>query len=274
MLVNDLASVLRAAGCSVEESAGWTTHNHGELTAVQTIVIHHTGTSAQSDGDYPSYNVVKNGRGAPGQDNYLPGPLAQLGIGRSGKAYTFTSGVAYHAGVVLSNSYDNQHAIGLEVESPGDGSPWPDAQLHGAARAAAALCRHFGLPVTRVLGHKEICSPPGRKVDPRGIDGDMPAFRALVQQYLNGDLEPEAPEEEEDNMVKFVRGDSQVRDENNVPYGYRVFKVEWSGDFAETAVRTAVTNPNDPGYQVHLLTGGKVFVVPQAWLDKVPYKGV
>jgi hypothetical protein len=100
----------------------------------------------------------------------------------------------------------------------------------------------------------------------------MPAFRALVQQYLDGNLEPEAPEEEEDNMVKFVRGDSQVRDENGLPYGYRVFKVEWSGDFGETAVRTPVVSGNDPGYQVHLLTGGKVHVVPQAWLDKVPYK--
>jgi N-acetylmuramoyl-L-alanine amidase-like protein len=177
MLVNDLAAVLRSAGCVVEESAGWTTHNHGQLTAVQTIVIHHTAGPAT--GDYPSYNTVKNGRPD------LAGPLANLGVGRSGKVYVFSSGLTYHAGTVRSNSYDNAHSIGIEVESVGTGTPWPSVQVQGAARATAALCRKFGLPVSRVLGHKEVCYPVGRKVDPVGIPGDMAAFRALVQQYLS-----------------------------------------------------------------------------------------
>lgn len=181
VLLNNLASVLRSAGLAVTEHAGWQGHNHGAMSSVECIVIHHTAGAAT--GDYPSRNVVRNGRAG------LPGPLAQLGCGRSGRMYVFSNGVSWHAGAVRSSWMDNYHAIGIEVESVGTGPVWPNAQVHAAAKATAALCRAYGVPVARVLGHKEVCSPPGRKVDPVGIPGDMPAFRALVQRYLNGDVE-------------------------------------------------------------------------------------
>lgn len=179
MLLNDLDAVLRNAGLAVTEAAGWQGHNHGQLSSVECIVIHHTAGPAS--GDYPSYNVVRNGRAG------LPGPLAQLGVGRSGKVYVFSNGVAWHAGVVRASWMDNYHAIGIEVESVGTGPAWPAVQVNATAKATAALCRKYGVPVSRVLGHKEICSPPGRKVDPIGIPGGMPAFRTLVQKYLRGD---------------------------------------------------------------------------------------
>jgi len=188
MLLNDLDTTLRNAGLAVTEAAGWQGHNHGALTAVECIVIHHTAGAAT--GDYPSFNIVRNGRPD------LDGPLAQLGCGRSGRMYVFSNGAAWHAGATLQPWMDNFHAIGIEVESTGTGTPWPTAQVNACARAAAALCRKYGVPSSRVLGHKEICSPPGRKVDPVGIPGDMPAFRKLVQQYINNpqgevqDMEP------------------------------------------------------------------------------------
>lgn len=200
MLANDLAQVLRNAGNSVTEVAGWQTHNHGQLTAVNTVVIHHTAGAAT--GDYPSLGVVRNGR------SDLPGPLAQLGVGRSGLVYVISSGLTYHAGAVLQTSYDNAHAIGIEVESVGDGTPWPAVQVQAVARAAAAICRRYGLPASRVLGHKEVCSPVGRKIDPRGIPGDMAALRSLVQQYLNNSVtQPEGEDmsqQDVDNLKGFL----------------------------------------------------------------------
>lgn len=177
MLLNDLASLARGAGLTVHEAPGWVGHNHGAMNSVSCIVIHHTAGAAT--GDYPSYNVVRNGRSG------LPGPLAQLGVGRSGKVYVFSNGVSWHAGTVKESWMNNYNAIGIEVESVGTGPVWPSAQVHATARMTAALCKRYGVPVSRVLGHKEICYPVGRKVDPVGIPGDMPAFRALVQQYIN-----------------------------------------------------------------------------------------
>jgi hypothetical protein len=177
MLLNDLASLARGAGLTVQEAPNWVGHNHGSMTSVSCIVIHHTAGSAT--GDYPSYNVVRNGRTG------LPGPLAQLGVGRSGKVYVFSNGLAYHAGTVKETWMNNANSIGIEVESVGTGPEWPSVQVHATAKMVAALCKRYGVPVSRVLGHKEICYPVGRKVDPVGIPGDMPAFRALVQQYIN-----------------------------------------------------------------------------------------
>lgn len=185
MYVNDLASLARGAGLAVQEAPGWIGHNHGALIQVDCIVIHHTATPASASGDYPSYNIVFNGR------SDLPGPLAQLGVGRSGKVYTFSNGIAYHAGVVKSTWMDNQHAIGIEVESPGTGAQWPSVQVHATAKLVAALCKRYGVPASRVLGHKEVCYPVGRKIDPVGIPGDMPAFRTLVSQYMSGSAQKE-----------------------------------------------------------------------------------
>lgn len=269
MLLNDMADVLRAGGSVVEEVPGWIGRNHGVLTQMACIVIHHTATPASRTGDYPSLTTVRDGR------SDLAGPLAQLGAGRSGKIYVISNGVAYQAGAVKQTWMDNQHGIGIEVESPGTGAEWPDAQVQGVAQAVASLCQHYGVPVSRVLGHKEVCYPVGRKIDPVGIPGDMQAFRTLVQRYINGEFDRDrenAPKEEEDNMVKFLRGDSTAKDEKGIPWGYRVFKVEFSGDFAGTAVRTAITNEQDPGYQAHLQSGGQVYVVKQTVLDAIPMK--
>jgi hypothetical protein len=184
VLLNTLDDVVRSAGVEVYEVPGWTGRNHGAFTSIECIVIHHT--AGPKTGDYPSLPIVRDGR--PGLD----GPLAQLGGGRSGRMYVVANGVAWHAGAVRASWMDNYHAIGIEVESAGDGTPWTSAQLHAVAKTTAALCRAYGVPVARVLGHKEVCSPPGRKVDPIGIPGDMDGFRELVAGYLAN------PEEDND----------------------------------------------------------------------------
>lgn len=178
MYLNDLASVLRAGGMNVIEVNGWQGRNHGSMAGVRSIVCHHTAGTAT--GNYPSLNVVTNGR------SDLAGPLAQLGLGRDGTVYVISNGVAWHAGATIDDSvYGNSWAIGIEAENTGS-QPWPEVQVNAYAKLCALLCKHYGLSVDRVKGHKEICRPAGRKIDPAGLPGDMNGLRGRIQAYMSG----------------------------------------------------------------------------------------
>lgn len=221
MYLNGMEQDLRLSGLEVQEVPGWTNRNLGALKAVKTIVIHHTAGSAT--GDYPSLGVVTNGR------KDLKGPLAQVGVGRSGKVYLVGNGIANHAGTVRDSTYGNSYSIGIEVESVGTGVSWPDAQVHAVAKAAAVLCKRYGLTVGRVLGHKEICNPPGRKVDPVGIPGDMNALRSLVQVYLDRGFD----NEEDDLKVKICRWSGSESIWAVTPLGHWKFNsIQDMNDFA------------------------------------------
>lgn len=168
MTLTNLADVVRRSGLVVEELPGWKTRGHGQMTAVETIVCHHT--AGPKTGDYPSLGTVRDGR--PG----LAGPLAQLGLTRSGKVLVIAAGVCYHAGVVFAAYQNNWHAIGIEAEATGT-DPWPAKQYDAYVRLVAALRHGYGVSNARVLGHKEVAKPLGRKSDP---NFDMAAFRAAV----------------------------------------------------------------------------------------------
>lgn len=186
MMLTELPAILLGAGLDVTEVPGWQDRGHftpapGYMQGVKTLVCHHTAGKSPADTlgqDYPSLPVIRDGR--PG----LAGPLAQLGLGRSGRWYVIAAGVCWHAGEVLRADYGNTWAVGCEAENTGlPGDPWPEVQLDSYAAGMAALARHYGLPVDRVLGHKEVCSPVGRKSDP---DFDMAAFRARVAAHMEG----------------------------------------------------------------------------------------
>jgi len=72
--------------------------------------------------------------------------------------------------------YQNSHSIGIEAEATGTSS-WPDEQIEAYAKLCKALCKEFKLSTSRVVGHKEACSPSGRKLDP---NFSMSDFRAKV----------------------------------------------------------------------------------------------
>jgi hypothetical protein len=169
MLLTDLATAVRQSGLPVVEVPGWHTRGHGEMGGVKTIVCHHT--AGPSTGNYPSLNVVVNGR------SDLAGPLAHLGLGRDGTVYVIAAGLCYHAGDVKQSDYGNGYSIGIEAEATGI-TTWPAVQMDAYARLCKALCDWYKVPVSRVLGHKEVCAPPGRKTDP---NFDMAAFRVAVQ---------------------------------------------------------------------------------------------
>jgi hypothetical protein len=168
----DLADACRASGLTVVEEPGWTGRGHGPMStgAPEAIICHHTAGPAT--GESPSLGVVINGRAD------LPGPLAQLFLSRSGVVHVVAAGLAYHAGAVFETYQSNAYAIGIEAEATGV-DPWPAGQYDAYRRLCAALCAHYGLPVARVLGHKEVAAPLGRKIDP---NFDMTAFRVAVEE--------------------------------------------------------------------------------------------
>ena len=160
---------VKASGLPYTEVSGWKSRGRREMGTIRTITCHHTATprSFKRSSDYPTMGVVRDGR--PG----IPGPLAQLGLGRSGRVYLIAAGVANHAGRSRATSMTNPHAIGIEAE--GAMEPWPKQQYDAYVRLVAALRNEFG---AQVLGHKESASPPGRKADP---SFNMTDFRRAVE---------------------------------------------------------------------------------------------
>ena len=176
MMLTQLADVARSAGLTVVELKDWKTRTSmpGEsMIDVKTITCHHTANGG-APGNAPSLAVVRDGR--PG----LNGPLAHFLLARDGTVYVVAAGHCNHAGVSLKTAYTNSYAVGIEAEAvgvPGTKGDWPEVQMVAYARLCAALRAEFGLAVADVRGHKETCSPVGRKSDP---DFDMGAFRQRV----------------------------------------------------------------------------------------------
>jgi hypothetical protein len=169
-----LADAARLTGYPVVEVGGWRGRGT-ELRGAEVVVCHHT--AGPRTGEMPSLAVLRDGR--PG----LPGPLAQLGLGRSGTVYVIADGRANHAGTSSWAGFSslNNWSIGIEAEDDGDGS-WTPEQLDCYPRLAAALLHHMRRPAARIASHREVAVPAGRKIDPTGID--MNAFRARVAELL------------------------------------------------------------------------------------------
>ncbi|UJR07675.1 hypothetical protein I4U23_011961 [Adineta vaga] len=177
-MLTDLADILRGAGLDVEEVDGWKTRGHGIMASVKGILVHHTAGPAT--GDFPSLRVVRDGR------TDLPGPLSQLGLGRTGKWYVIAAGRSYHAGETIDNSiFGNSNAVGIEAEGTGLPSTntghasWPEVQYQSYIRGVKALQAAYAVPTSRVLGHKEAAVPAGRKPDPNFSMND---FRAALDK--------------------------------------------------------------------------------------------
>lgn len=173
MRLLDLPHVLRSAGQTVIEVDGWQQRGK-ELNTLTAIICHHTASGPTWPNDRVA-RLLRDGRVD------LPGPLAQLGLDRDGHWWLVAAGKANHNGY---GKYGNQ-TIGIEAYNDGVGEPWPEVQVSAWAQGCAALCAHFGIPVDRVLGHKEV--DPTRKVDPKGLD--MGWFRQQVAKPATPDVE-------------------------------------------------------------------------------------
>lgn len=176
-LASRLERAVKNAGVKYKKVSGWESRGHGSMGSIRSVICHHT--AGPESGNTPSLNVVTNGRVG------LSSPLAQIFLARDGTVYLVAAGRAWHAGTVRATAYQNSHAIGIEAENTGlsNGSPWPKHQMDAYAKLCKALANEFDIPVSRVVGHKEACSPAGRKIDPTF---NMNDFRGKVSGAKGG----------------------------------------------------------------------------------------
>lgn len=174
-----LADVLKSAGLKVAPVDGWASRGRGDVGQIMGVLLHHT--AGPKTGNMPSLNILINGR------SDLPGPLAQLGLGRDGTYYIIAAGKCNHAGQGnwKGVTAGNTNFIGIEAENTGlaNDSPWPEAQMDAYHRGAAAILKHIGRGAEFCAGHKEYALPKGRKSDP---NFDMNVFRSSVAAIING----------------------------------------------------------------------------------------
>lgn len=179
-----LAEVLEDAGLKVAEQPGWRNRGRGDVGPPKGVICHHTAGPAT--GIMPSLGIITNGR------SDLPGPLAQLGLGRDGTFFVVAAGRANHAGAGLWEGVTsgNTNFIGIEAEYTGvAGDPWPAVQLDAYHRGVAAILKKIGAEPIMCCGHKEYALPKGRKSDP---DFDMGEFRRQVTAIMNNTAAPPA----------------------------------------------------------------------------------
>lgn len=173
-----LPSVLKTAGLKVALADGWESRGRSDVGTIFGVICHHT--AGPKDGNMPSYKTLINGR------SDLPGPLAQLGLGRDGTYYVIAAGKCNHAGRGTWNGITtgNTSFIGIEAENTGVANdPWPEVQMDAYQRGVAAILKQIRQGADFCAGHKEFALPKGRKTDP---NFDMGAFRLSVAAILNG----------------------------------------------------------------------------------------
>ena len=172
-----MPEVLRKAGLKVAEVPGWADRGRGPMPTARGVMCHHTANANQRN--MPSLDILIQGR------SDLPGPLAQLGLGRDGTYYIVAAGRANHAGsgAWKGITAGNTSFIGIEAENGGTpADPWPEVQLDAYWRGTAALLTRLGAGASMCCGHKEWA--PSRKPDPHSLD--MNDFRDRVHRLQNG----------------------------------------------------------------------------------------
>jgi hypothetical protein len=220
-----LADELRSWDLDVVEVDGWRTRGADNLDP-RVVVCHHT---AGPPGEIPSLSTLIAGRGG---EHPVPGPLSNLGLGRSGRVYVVASGTSNNAGNgAWLGITGNRHTLGIEAENNGVGEPWPAVQLDAYRRVVAALCSGAGITPAFVCGHKEWA--PGRKIDPAGVD--MHQFRAAVTQLLT----PTTPEVDDMTPEQAGQLAQVVEDVRNIRAALRKISPQidgiarTTGDFAQ-----------------------------------------
>lgn len=177
-----LPTVLESAGLKVAPVPGWETRSRRDVKQILGVICHHTAT--KKPGNMPSLRTLIEGT------DKVPGPLAQLGLGRDGTYYVVAAGRCNHAGTGSWKGIatGNDNFIGIEGENGGgpDEMPWPEVQMDAYRRGVAALLKHVNRPVEFCAAHKEY-APTRKPYDPLF---DMNMFRGSVAAILNGTTPP------------------------------------------------------------------------------------
>lgn len=165
--------VLRRAGLTVVEHDGWKRRGLSESRPFtpRAVVIHHDASAKGDSPGVPDY-MIRN----------FSTSAAQLWVSRAGAWHIIASGRAPHAGTVLPGMPDNETSIGVETDHT-TGEDWPDALLWSLRLGTASILAVLGGGAEALHFHKTICSPPGRKVDPAGLD--LADERRRVARLIN-----------------------------------------------------------------------------------------
>lgn len=197
MKLTGLADKLREWGLHVVELPGWQDRGAEFPKLPSVVVCHHTGTRRSASKDLPTERVLIDGR------SDLPGPLCQVGLGYSGTAYVIAAGKANHAGKGHWNGHSvgNTDSVGIEAESPGDGT-WTTAQRNAYPVVCAALHDLLGTSASLTCAHRESAEPHGRKDDPVGIDMDILRGQVAALLKTGPTHTPEGDELTADDLKK------------------------------------------------------------------------
>lgn len=178
-----MADALRAAGLVVVEHDGWRERSHGDFTELRGVVWHHDASGKGDSPGVPAYMAHQWDAG---------NPSANAWVDRAGRWHLIGAGVAWHAGAVLAGKLSNHTSLGVETDHT-VGEDWPAQQLDALRRGTAALLLHT---TDHLLDfHRLICDPPGRKVDPDGLDIDheRAAVAVALHPRPTGDNDVQLP---------------------------------------------------------------------------------
>lgn len=201
---DDLLSIARRVGVEVVAAPSSHRGSKGRMGTVTGVTVHHTGTDEdfKPDQDYPTYQVVKEGR--PGLEN----SLSAFGLGRWRAIYVFSEFLSWHAGewLWLGITDGNGHFLGIECAGVGD---YTEFQRRVYPRLVAAILLDIGAGRDWAPLHLEGAMPRGRKTDAANTGGDFYQghdFRWWVDffmanpQYININyIDPE-----EDDMPQVI----------------------------------------------------------------------
>ena len=176
--LEQLANVLRTAGCTVVELAGWQTRGRSNNAKYADgrpwcVMWHHTASSGDgaADADYCTFS-------------HPDAPICNLVIGRDGVVYVCAAGptntngkggpLTFSRGTVPVDSM-NTYAVGIEISNTGTGQNYPTAQIDACFKASNAITAAYGLHPDDVAGHFDYA--PGRKIDPATAAAVQGAWR-------------------------------------------------------------------------------------------------
>ena len=173
-----LPAVLRAAGLTVVEHAGWEKRGlSGGTFTPKSVVWHHDASPKGDSPGVPAY-MIRNFEKA----------AAQLWVDRQGHWHIIASGRAPHAGLTKLGKPGNKNSIGIETDHT-TGEVWSEPLLVSLRKGTAAIFKHMKVNENALEFHKTICFPSGRKNDPAGLD--LAKERARVKNDMTA--KPVAP---------------------------------------------------------------------------------
>lgn len=176
-----LADVLRAAGLTVVEHAGWRDRAASGEWDPRFGVVHATA-APRTQSDTTQVRIVRDGREG------LPGPIANACVDRLGRWHVLAAGRCNTTLTGTAGPFaglGNRYALGIEACNDNAGEPWPAGQREALIRGWAAISARLDWTAANLVGHKE--HTPGHKSDPTF---SMSVFRSAVTDQMEEEMTP------------------------------------------------------------------------------------